>query len=138
MVEEVTVETLAKELSTQRKELRRISLIAAKHYKDCNELRKITADAAQETTRTVTLLAGRFTSLEEQFLPWARLSGFISRRGKWLSGIVTVALVSALSSILIQNYYLHEQTAKAAVNAADAAQKVAVKTAAIAKAVGAQ
>lgn len=109
----VSVDVLAIEMKKQGKALQT-------HVRGCGKLQIQNAKTLKELSEGQALLAQRFEIIDTI----GRYAGLISRYGKRVTGIIGVSAIGALTTILVQNVMLHNETIKTAQVAASAATRV--------------
>jgi hypothetical protein len=125
MPEPLTVEALALELRKDRLEQRRQGRVLKTHVDECGELQKLTAQRLEQGAQTMDRLDKSLKAIEDRFVLFDRVTTFLSKRGKWVIGLIITAAISAWVSVLVQNYLLHTETARTATVAASSAQEAA-------------
>jgi hypothetical protein len=96
-----------------------------KHLDECGEANRITAETLTRMSGKLELLAGKFATVDA-LVRWTRRA----------AGVIVLAVISAATAQLVQNYMLHQQT-KAATDQA-AAQVSNTTSAAVSQATGQQ
>lgn len=109
----MSVDVLAIEMKKQGKALQT-------HVRGCGKLQIQNAKTLKELSEGQALLAQRFEIIDTI----GRYAGLISRYGKRVTGIIGVSAIGALTTILVQNVMLHNETIKTAQVAASAATRV--------------
>lgn len=109
----VSVDVLAIEMKKQGKALQT-------HVRGCGKLQIQNAKTLKELSEGQALLAQRFEIIDTI----GRYVGLVSRYGKRVTGIIGVSAIGALTTILVQNVMLHNETIKTAQVAASAATRV--------------
>jgi hypothetical protein len=122
---ELSLQTLATELRATRRAQQTQGATLRRHVKDCGKLQEATAQRLAEGAETMGEMQVSLSGIEDRFKSFDRWTAFLTKYGKWIAGIVVTAIISAWVSVLVQNYYLHQQTAKAAQAAASSASQAA-------------